>query len=78
MRTRLAKATTALKALDKVQKHKDRRIKELMFGRMEGQTGGEDDITEWDKPSLQKLCQAAMDTKSWKSLVKMESNSYGC
>ena len=36
-----------------------------------------DDITEWGKASLQELSQAAMDTKRWKILVKMASDTYG-
>ena len=36
-----------------------------------------DDITEWDKASVQELSQAAMDRKSWKSLVKTASDTYG-
>ena len=60
-------------------------IKKLMFRRMEGaKSRGRpyrewlDDITEWSKASLQELSQAAMDRKSWKSLVKMATNTYGC
>jgi len=64
--------------------HNNRRIKELMFGRMEGANRRGrphrewlDDITEWDKSSLHELSQAAMDRKSWKSLVKTTSDTYG-
>jgi len=55
-----------------------------MFGRMEGiNKRGKphrewlDFITEWGKASLQELSQAAMDRKSWKSLVKMTLDTYG-
>ena len=48
--------------------HNNRRIKELMFGRMEGANRRGrphkewlDDITEWGKASLQELSQAAKD-----------------
>ena len=61
----------------------NRKIKELMFGRMEGTNRRGrphrewlDDITEWGTASLQKLSQAAMD-RSWRSLVKMASDTYG-
>ena len=36
-----------------------------------------DDITEWGKASLQELSQAAINRKSWKSLVRMASDTYG-
>ena len=55
-----------------------------MFGRMEGANRMErphmewlDDVTEWNKASLQELSQAAMDRKSWTSLVKMAPDTYG-
>jgi len=58
------------------------RIKELVFGRMEGASRRGrphrewlDEITEWGKASLQELNQAAIDRKSWKSLVKMASDT---
>jgi len=35
-----------------------------------------EDIIEWDKASLQEFGQAAMDRKSWKSLMKMASDTY--
>jgi len=64
--------------------HNNRRIKELMFRRMEGANRRGrprwewlDDITEWAKASLQELSQAAMDRKNWKSLAKMAPNTYG-
>jgi len=55
-----------------------------MFGRMEGANRRGrphrewlDDITEWGKASLQELIsQAAVDRKSWKSLVKMALDTY--
>jgi len=59
--------------------HNNRRIKELVFGRMEGANRRGrphrewlDNITEWGKPSL----QGAMDRKRWKILV-MASDTYG-
>jgi len=36
-----------------------------------------ENITKWGKASLQELSQAAMDRKSWKSLVKMALYTYG-
>jgi len=60
------------------------RAPELMFGRIKGASRRGrphrewlDDITEWGKASLQELSQAAMDRKSWKSLVKRVSDAYG-
>jgi len=64
--------------------YNSRRIKELMFGRIEGVNRRRrphrkwlDDITEWGKASLQELSQAVMNRKSWKSFVKMASDNYG-
>jgi len=55
-----------------------------MFGRMEctnwrGRPYRDwlDEITEWGEASPQELSQAAMDRKSWKSLVKLASDTYG-
>jgi|SRR6218665_467163 len=64
--------------------HDNRKIKELMLGRMEGtKRRGRphrewlDDTTKWSRVSLQQLSQAAMDRRSWKSLVKVASHTYG-
>jgi len=62
--------------------YNNRKIKELMFRRMEGTDRRShrewlDDVTDWGRVSLQELSQAVMDRKSWKSLVKMASDTYG-
>ena len=64
--------------------HNNRKIKELMFGRMEGKNKRGrphkewlDDIIKWGKMLLQKLSQMASDRGSWKNLMKLASNTYG-
>ena len=68
--------------------HNSRKIKELMFRKMKSANRKEDghfrrphmgwldNITKWGKASLQELSQAAMNRKSWMSLVKMASDTY--
>src|SRR6218665_3601669 len=58
--------------------HNDRKIKELMFERMEGtnKRGRShrewlDDIIKWGGMSLQKLSQMASDRGSWRKLMKL-------
>jgi hypothetical protein len=36
-----------------------------------------DDISEWDRASLQELSRAALDKRKWKDLVKKASDTYG-
>ena len=62
----------------------DRKIKTLMFGRMEGTNRRGrphrewlDDITRWGRASLQELSHAAMDRGRWRSLMKMAVDTYG-
>lgn len=62
--------------------HNSRKIKEMMFGRMEGTDRRErpewlDDVTDCGSASIQELNQSAMDRKNWKSLVKMALDTYG-
>ena len=62
----------------------DRKIKALMFGRMEGTNRRGrphrewlDDITRWGRASLQELSHAAMNRGRWRSLMKMAVDTYG-
>ena len=62
----------------------DRKIKTLMFGRMEGTNRRGrphrewlDDVMGWGRTSLQELRHAAMDRERWKNLVKMAADTYG-
>jgi len=64
--------------------HNNRKIKELMFGRIEdtnkrGRPHREwlDDIIKWGGMSLQKLSQMASDRGSWRKLMKLASDTYG-
>src|SRR6218665_671355 len=64
--------------------HNNRKIKELMFGRIEDthKTGRPhrewlDDIIKWGGMSLQKLSQMASDRGSWRKLMKLASDTYG-
>src|ERR1043165_9928997 len=59
----------------------DRKIKTLMFGRMEGtnrrgRTHREwlDDVIGWGRTSLQELRQTAMDRERWRSLVEIAAD----
>ena len=62
----------------------NRKIKVLMFGRIDGTNKRGrphrewmDDVTKWGGTSLQELSHAALDREKWKSLVKMASDTYG-
>ena len=64
--------------------HNNRKLKELMFGRIEdtnkrGRPHREwlDDIIKWGGMSLQKLSQMASDRGSWRKLMKLASDTYG-
>ena len=61
-----------------------RKIKGLMFGRLDSMNRGGrshrvwlDDVTEWGRASLQGLSKAAIDRGKWKGLVKMALDTYG-
>jgi len=61
-----------------------RKIKALMFGRMDGTNKRGrphrewlDDVSEWGRASLQELSRAALDRRKWKDLVKKASDTYG-
>ena len=60
--------------------HNNRKIKELMFGRIEDKNKREDhtgnDIVKWGGMSLQKLSQMASGRGSWRKLMKLASNTY--
>ena len=64
--------------------YNNRKIKELMFGRMEGTNKRGrphrellDDIIKWGGMSLQKFSQMASDRGSWRKLMKLASDTYG-
>ena len=64
--------------------YNNRKIKELMFGRMEGTNKRGrphrewlDDIIKWGGMSLQKLSQMALDRGSWRKLMKLALDTYG-
>ena len=64
--------------------HNNRKIKELVFGRIEdtnkrGRPHREwlDDIIKWGGMSLQKLSHMASDIGTWRKLMKLASDTYG-
>src|SRR6218665_3249089 len=64
--------------------HNNRKIKKLMFGRIEdtnkrGRPHMEwlDDFIKWGGISLQKLSQMASERGSWRKLMKLASETYG-